>query len=427
MRFRKRQIESDWRSEAKKESVRIQVQDQSVRDKLNMLDMTAEDLQFLKAIRPFAEKDIKEMARNFYASFYHIEPLKQIIDRYSSIEHLSQTLSVHVMEFFSGTIDDAFIERRYQVGQIHYRIGLKPAYYMGTFQNLQRSLTDLIYTITKDPSATRRMIHALNKMISFEQQLVLEAYDREYEQQLRQEYEVGKDDLKAAITGVSSDLNKLSGNTLETVKNLQDHFQSVRKSVLKSIQEGRRARLKASDGRNRLEHLFKQVGKAGESVRNLGNMVHVLETSGQEISRVSLLVKNISEQTHILALNSAIEAARAGEKGKGFHVIADEVKNVAEETHQAMIDISDRTEHSTHVTERVIRSLKQTTLTIENGMKQSGETRQKLQDMIQFVDTTSLLSEGIGKHVDELVHLAEQLAGRSESLNQSADQLMQKL
>lgn len=115
---------------AKSEQAEISVEDQEIINKLKMLDLTIFDLRLLKVLRPYVEEEIDQIARNFYASFYEIEPLKQINNQYSLDEKLSKALSVHIMDLFSGMIDDTFLGKRYRVGKIHYKIALKTAYYI---------------------------------------------------------------------------------------------------------------------------------------------------------------------------------------------------------------------------------------------------------------------------------------------------------
>ncbi|WP_100488969.1 globin-coupled sensor protein [Sporolactobacillus pectinivorans] len=416
-----------WLEKAKSERTSITVDDPKIMDKLKMLDLTVSDLQLLKTLQPFVKKEINQIAKDFYSSFYQIDELREIIDRYSSVEKLSQTLAVHVMDFFSGVIDDSFLERRVRVGKMHYKIALTPSYYMGTFQNLQSSLVQIVFRLTVEPAAAERMICAINKMISLEQQIVLEVYEAEYAENLKKEYEEGREDLRSAIRQVSSDLTQLSAQTHDSVHDLLNHFSHVRETVHQSSEEAERAKGQASGGKIQLKQLFSQVNDASRSVREMGEMVQNLESSSQEIGRVTGLVKDISEQTNILALNSAIEAARAGEYGKGFTIVSQEIRKLAEETNKAMAQISDLTAHSADVTVNVVGSLTKTTAIIEKGMAESKQTGQKFEDIIKSVDKNSALSGEIDQYMDVMAGVAEKLGQGTETLTDAANQLMEKL
>ncbi|MDN3955779.1 globin-coupled sensor protein [Sporolactobacillus laevolacticus] len=418
---------SSWLEKSKSEKVVIDVTDTGVLEKLEMLDVTEADLQIMKMMRPYVEKEIKRMAEEFYASFYKIESLRKIIEKYSTVEKLSKTLATHVLELFSGVIDDAFLDRRYRVGIMHYRIALTPPYYMGTFQNLLNNLIGLVLNNVSDNNQAYYIIRSINKMISFEQQVVLEAYDEEYEKTLKREYEVGRDDLRTAILQVSENLTELSEQSKESVRNLLKQFTVVRENSNKRSEVSQNAKTHASEGQQQLEQLFVQVMAASRSVQEMGKMVSDLEASSKQIGQVTLLVKDISEQTHILAINSAIEAARAGEYGKGFTVVAQEIQKLAEETNSAMVQISELINKSATVTSEVVHSLDKTTSIIQKSMEESMHTGEKFEGIIDSADQNSALSVETDQSIDQLAAITDMLSKGVDTLVHSAEQLKSKL
>jgi heme-based aerotactic transducer len=370
----RKNTESDWLKQAETPTVSIGVSDPKIKEKIDILKLTARDLQLLKVLRPFVAKDIDAIAEKFYTGFYEIEPLRKMINRYSTVEKLSQTLAGHIITFFDGKVDDAFVESRARVGRMHYKINLTPSLYMGTFQSIQYHLIHLVFREVGDPLAAEQMIQAINKMISLEQQIVLEAYDREYTKNLEVKFEQGRQDLRSGITQISSSLNEVTSRTRASVKKLQEHFNLVLSTVHSSSEETERARNQASEGKMQFERLLDQVSMANRSITEMGTMVDRLKHASQEIGRVTDLVRDISEQTNILALNSAIEAARAGEYGKGFSVVSEEIRKLAEETNQATAQISALITNSSQVTGNVVTSLADAAEIIEKGMKESRDT-----------------------------------------------------
>ncbi|PAE15968.1 methyl-accepting chemotaxis protein [Virgibacillus sp. 7505] len=165
---------------------------------------------------------------------------------------------------------------------------------------------------------------------------------------------------------------------LESLSNVADNTNSISENA--SFMKD-----KAELGASSVNMMSEQMTVIHHSVKEAGSGLESLVRSTTEISHMSSLITDISEQTNLLALNAAIEAARAGEQGKGFAVVADEVRKLADETNQSA-------NHIKHLVSTIEKDSKETVNNIQNvqqnvnsGMNYANESQQKFNQILNLV------------------------------------------
>lgn len=173
----------------------------------------------------------------------------------------------------------------------------------------------------------------------------------------------------------------------------------------------------SEDVLNLAHHGIKQMNLSVEKMDVINKIVkdsvdkvsHLSEQS-QTISKLVDIIQAIAEQTNLLALNAAIEAARAGEQGKGFAVVADEVRKLAEQVSQSVTDITRIVTNVQKDTEDVVASLETGYEHVNDGVVQIKQTGRNFEEINQAVINISELFNGVSQNLRDMM-------GNTESIN----------
>ena len=193
----------------------------------------------------------------------------------------------------------------------------------------------------------------------------------------------------------------------------------------------------AKDGGEIVQRSVDEVKAIADTVNESAQMISSLGDRSRQIGEIISVIKDIADQTNLLALNAAIEAARAGEQGRGFAVVADEVRKLAERTAKATSEIGEMIKGIQDEVERAVTSMDKGTEKVQSGVEYSikaGEALKKIVDsveglhgMVQQIasatEEMSTVSETISNDIETIANVSKETSSSTEQIAQSSSDL----
>lgn len=425
--FQKKRVSIEPILDKKYEDVGIFLTNPLRLQQLEIIHLTEQDLQYVRSVKQLIEVRVKEVVEAFYATIGSVPEFQEIIREHSTTERLSQTLRHHVIEMLEGRIDDEYIEKRKRVSLVHVHIGLTTKWYLAAFQKLESTIREIVRNLNIPTEEKVLIIEAVSKICSFEQQIVLEEYERVSAKIVDDQQNNVKRNVREVIGGISHKLEHQSQETSGYVSELIHSTKSVNEQLQRSMHEAQSMQLASQHGYVQMQRLSEQTSEINDKTVEMTGMVHELDLSSSEIQAVVEIVKGIANQTNLLALNSAIEAARAGEHGKGFAVVADEVRKLADQTKQSVEQIAVLIGGSSAVTTQVIHSIHHIQNLVEEGMGQNEQSLTAFENISKSIEMTIRDFEHVAQKVLNLSTIAEQIGDSTERLEEASATLEQTI
>ncbi|OMD43929.1 hypothetical protein BSK56_23255 [Paenibacillus borealis] len=394
---------------------------EELNEQMRMIDLTEEDLTLLRLLKPVVERDIDIITDQFYKTVLGVGKLEAIILEHSSIERLKKTLKQHIIEIFDGNVDEHYIAKRLSIAKIHKRVGLEPKWYLSAFQNLQNVFITAVYNQSLKENETLKVVQTITKLLNLEQQLVLEAYEKENTREKEEQYLIVKNELKQKIVEFSGELIDLSMDTNAAVEQLVASSNEVSSTFQRTASSAKESQGMARDGHEHLDSLTGQIHLIYESTNEMERSVDELSSSSRQIQKIVAAVQEIADQTKILSLNATIEAARAGEHGRGFSVVAQEVNRLAEDTKNTVVRIGELTDLSGRLTSQVVEEIRKVQELTKSGKHQSLETSRLFSEIVDSMQTSTQEIVTVEQEIRVLIQTIEGIGSTTAQSAASAE------
>lgn len=391
---------------------------------LQLLDLSEEDFALAQALKPYVQEDNKKIIDGFYDNLYKNPDLVHIIETNSTVDRLKKTLRRHIVEMFTGEINEEFIERRKKIAQIHVRIGLTQKWYIASFEKLFTGLMDMIIRNFENEEDRLAAINLVNKLLNLEQQVVLEAYDDELIR-LREQEQAVKDAAIQSLEETSADLASLAEETTASITEMTTQTDLMIGHSKRGTSLAEETKETAEKGKDWLHKMNASIKDMQTGTRKVNENMASLETMSKEINNIIQLVKSIADQTNLLALNASIEAARAGEHGRGFAVVANEVRKLAEQTATSVTDVTaliNQTNEQVFNSSASIEATEDVLKHVEDQMANTLDTFDAIEQMMEKTkesnQTTQHDLESFGDSIREIEEAASTITDSADRINQ---------
>jgi methyl-accepting chemotaxis protein len=172
----------------------------------------------------------------------------------------------------------------------------------------------------------------------------------------------------------------------------------------------------AHDGEQVVGKTVSEVQEIARTVAESADLMSSLGERSKQIGEIINVIKDIADQTNLLALNAAIEAARAGEQGRGFAVVADEVRKLAERTAKATTEIGDMISAIQNETEKAVTAMADGSKRVEAGVALATEAGSALHKIVDSVNGLQSMVQQIASATEEMSAVSEQISGDIEAI-----------
>ncbi|WP_375141587.1 methyl-accepting chemotaxis protein [Bacillus sp. EB600] len=242
--------------------------------------------------------------------------------------------------------------------------------------------------------------------------LILGAYETESKRVIEESFQF-RNEIKNAVTITAAQLGELVNQTNHSIQEIINQTHEVSAHSKEGSKLSIKTKNKAQEGKEQMEELQENALHVEGGTVTISEELQNLESNFMQMKNITQIVQNVANQTNLLALNAAIEAARAGESGKGFAVLANEVRKLAEQTKISANDITDLINAATQKMVNLVQSMEIVKDQANTGNKISLKTSSSFELILDSMIETQAKNHQIEEELNSLNDNIQQINNAS--------------
>ena len=224
------------------------------------------------------------------------------------------------------------------------------------------------------------------------------------------------------VAGSSQQQSVAASTMAAAASEMTASIEEITRHAQRALDMASQAETLAKDGGRVIHQVVSDMDGIARSAQQSAQVIRTLDKESEAIYSIIQVIKGIADQTNLLALNAAIEAARAGEQGRGFAVVADEVRSLAGRTSASTQEIASMVGSIQQNTRAAVISMEEGVAQVDKGMAVTAEVERAIREILQATLSTTELVNDISRTIseqslasNEIAHQVERIAGMSES------------